>query len=248
MTTQDPTPSSVRHFGYPISTALYERVKQTIQLIQEEGDTRLQCQEAADTLGAITDAGFYAYYVRPAELAGLSPNVKRASDAGIHAVQKGIHMVIRKLLKKRPQQDLNRLACNLSYLVCVDPNHPDQAYACFRLEESLYQRVVANMQRVHQDPEVARYRADVIASVEDLIAAGIDNFYTRPVEQAQISGLTRKAADLGIHTVQKGTNAVVHRLFRDMDHATLLPMAEYFETLLHSQLQTYRHRYQKASA
>ncbi|MBA53071.1 MAG: hypothetical protein CMK89_01315 [Pseudomonadales bacterium] len=246
MKTKDASQPQIRYFGYPISESLYGQVVATINQIRQGGDPSHLCQLAADTLIAITDAGFYAYYERPAQLANISPNLKKATDAGIHAVQKGIHVVIRKLLKNRKQKDLDQLAKNFSYLICVADADPNQAYACFRLAETLYQRVVANMQRVHSDPKVASYRQDVIESIEDLIGAGIDNFYTKPVDRADIGRITRKAADFGIHTVQKGSNAVVHRMFKEMDYATLLPMAEYFETLLHSEVQTYRHRYLKS--
>ncbi|HAG92883.1 MAG: hypothetical protein CMK83_05180 [Pseudomonadales bacterium] len=241
MKTTDANQRAIRYFGYPISAALYQQVIATIEQIQKGGDTEHLCRQSADTLIAITDAGFDAYYEQPAKLAGISPRLKKATDTGIHAVQKGIHLVIRKLLKNRKIKDLERLANNFSYLICVDNQNPDNAYACFRLEEDLYQKVVANMRRVHEDPNIESYRRDVIDSVEDLISAGIDMFYTKPVDQADIGRITRKAADLGIHTVQKGSNAVVHRLFKDMDYATLLPMAEYFETLLHSEVQTYKH-------
>lgn len=237
----------IRYFGYPIDRALYQQVVDTITRINQGGDTRKLSELAADTLIAITDAGFDAYYERPAQLANISHSLKRATDTGIHAVQKGIHLVIRKLLKNRSIKDLERLANNFSYLVCIDNADDTKAYACFQLEESLYQRVVANMKRVHEDPNIESYRRDVIQSVEDLIGAGIDVFYTQPVDQADIGRITRKAADLGIHTVQKGSNAVVHRLFKEMDYATLLPMAEYFETLLHSEVQTYKRRFLKAS-
>lgn len=247
MKTKDTARKPIRYFGYPIDEALYQQVVATINRIQAGGDASQLCDLAADTLIAITDAGFYAYYERPAELAHISPNLKKATDAGIHAVQKGIHLVIRKLLKNRKIRDLERLAKNLSYLICVDDHDAGKAYACFQLEEPLYQRVVANMRRVHSDPNIEQYRQDVVDSIEDLIGAGVDTFYTRPVDQADIGRITRKAADFGIHTVQKGSNAVVHRMFRDMDHATLLPMAEYFETLLHSEVQTYRHRYLKTA-
>lgn len=247
MKTKDCSTSHIRYFGYSISESLYKQVVDTIQQIQSGGDTTRLCSIAADTLIEITDAGFYAYYERPAQLAKISPSLKKATDAGIHAVQKGIHLVIRKLLKNRKQKDLERLAKNFSYLICIDDHDPGQAYACFQLEESLYQRVVANMRRVHEDPNLELYRQEVIDSIEDLIGAGIDNFYTKPVDQADIGRITRKAADFGIHTVQKGSNAVVHRMFKEMDYATLLPMAEYFETLLHSEVQTYRHRYLKSS-
>ncbi len=238
----------IRYFGYPIDPSLYQQVIDTITAINLGGDTRKLCEQAADTLIAITDAGFDAYYERPAQLANISSTLKRATDAGIHAVQKGIHLVIRKLIKNRSIKDLERLANNFSYLVCVDDTDASKAYACFQLEESLYQRVVANMRRVHEDPNIESYRRDVIVSVEDLIGAGIDVFYTKPVSEADIGRITRKAADIGISTVQKGSNAVVHRLFKDMDYATLLPMAEYFETLLHSEVQTYKRRFMKAGA
>ena len=243
-----PTASrQTRYFGYEIDRALFTEVAETIHKIKEGGSPKALGELAANTLINITDAGFDAYYAKPAELAGISGGVRKAADTGINAVKKGIHMVVRKLLKNRELADLRRLAHNLSYMICVDPDTVEsinpKAYACFRLKEELYQRVINNMSRVHEDPDVASYRSDVVRSVEDLIAAGIDVFYTRPVDEANIGKLTRKAADFGIHTVQKGSNAVVHRLFKDMDHDTLLPMAEYFETLLHSKVRSYHRLY-----
>lgn len=248
MTTNKTTPNNTRFFGYAIEPALYQQVINTINEINQGQDTKHLGELAAAALIAITDAGFNAYYERPAQLAHISPRIKKATDAGIHTVQKGIHLVIRKLMKNRSHKDLKMLAGNLAYLICVDNKDPSKAYSCFRLEENLYQKVVANMRKVHEDQNVDNYRQDIIESVEALITTGIDNFYTIPTQRADIGRITRKAADIGVNAVHKGINAVVHRLFKDMDHATLLPMAEYFEMLLHDEVLTYKHYLLKGSA
>ncbi len=239
------TQKQTRFFGYAIEQSLYKQVVDLITQINqgERGDTDRLSEMSGAALIEVTDAGFQAYYERPAQLAHISPRVKKASDAGMHAVQKGIHMVIRKLMKNRSLNDLKQLATSLSYLICVDNSDPSKAYACFRLDEELFQRVVAIMNRAHTDSNIEAYRSEMIESIEALIATGVDNFYSKPIGKAEIGRITRKAADIGIHTVQKGSNAVVHKVFKDMDHGTLLPMAQYFETLLHTEVKTYKHRY-----
>lgn len=227
------------YLGYELSPALQTQILDTIERIQQGGNTDKLCALAADTIINVTDAGFIAYYDTPTTMAGLSKPIKRATDAGIHTVQKGIKVVIRKLLKNRSQEDLNRLAFNLSHLVCINTTDPKKAYACFRLHKPLYQKAITNMRRVHEDPNVDAYRSDVIETIEDLIASGIEMFYTRPVDQANIGKLTRKAADLGMNGVQKGTNAVIHRMFKGISHQELVPLARYFETLLHNNVDTY---------
>ncbi len=231
------------YLGYPLDPVLYQQIVDTINQIEQGGNTDTLCKSAAETLINVTNAGFSAYYDTPTSMAALPRPIKRATDAGIHTVQKGIQMVIRKLLKNRSMEDLERLAFNLSHLICVDIESPDKAYACFRLRKPLYEKAVTNMQRVHEDTNLHAYRGDVIESIEDLIESGIEMFYTRPVNQANIGKLTRKAADLGMHGVQRGINAVIHRMFKDMRHSELQPLASYFETLLHSNVDTYyRHR------
>lgn len=232
--------SELCFFGYPITPELFAQANKLIKDIESGVDPGDLSERAADTLIQVVDMGFYAYYQWPSEIADISSKIKKASDVGMRAVQKGIHFVVRKLLKNRELEDMQRLSGNMGQQLCVSKSDPTKAYVCFELDRGLYQKLMDVMQRVQDDPNLDAYRYDIIESIEALIATGIDAYYTTPVADANISKITRKAADLGINTVQKGSNAVVHRVFKGMEYKALLPLADYFETLLHADVRPFR--------
>lgn len=80
------------------------------------------------------------------------------------------------------------------------------------------------------------YRDEIIGSLEDLIEEAIQVYYVAPISKVEVGRITRAAADMGITTVKKGSSMVLHKVFKTMPHAKLMPLAEYFQTLLHQGL------------
>ena len=235
------------YLGYEINEPLRSRIIETITRINAGGSTDKLNSYAADTLIDITNSGFLAYYDTPTSLVKLSSTTKLATDAGVHTVQKAIQMVIRKLIRKRSIDDLKNLAFNLSHLICLNNDNPSDTYACFRIPKSLYDKAQGVIVKVQNDPNPDLYRHEIIETIEDMIGVGIDMFYTRPVSQANIGKLTRKAADVSMGGVQKGINGVINRLFRNMDHEELTTLSHYLSSLLHSNVSTY-YRVQQAAS
>lgn len=223
-------------FGFEISADLYHSCVQVIKDIHAERDVTHLSRRAADNVIRITDAGFESYYDKPCGMVEISNVLRKAADAGVHAVQKGVHMVVRKVIIDTPLPQLRIMADSMAELLCASETEPGRYYVCFTLTEELFTLAQTLLARVRTDQNVEAYRFEIIGALERLIEAGIEAYYAKPVNQVKLGRITRTASDLGIKTVQKGTNAVVHKLFRDMPHTQMLPLAAYFESLLHDEV------------
>ena len=228
-----------QYFGYTISEELYAKAGTNIdKTLAGEINAEL-VDEITETLINITDIGLQAYYQRPRDLIEISPVVKKAADAGIKAVMKGVHIVIRKVIQRAPESELQKMALYMKSLLTQDES--GNYYITFQLTDELYSLSQRLMERVRVDNDVDAYREDIVRALYRLIDAGIDAYYHQPVGMIELGKLTKKTADMGIITAQKGTNSVIQRIFKVLEHEEMMPLTCYFESLLHSDLRSYSH-------
>lgn len=232
-----------QHFGFEIPESLYEKSCNTISEVLQGGSAAQPGSEVhlnkaiVETLTEITEVGFQAYYEKPRDLVSMSPVIKKAADAGINAVRKGVQIVIKKVFTRTPLSELQVLARYMSDRLTYDENASGKRhFITFPLTDELFELSQRLLARVREDSNVEEYRKDIINSLIELIDAGVGAYYHEPVNMISLGKLTRKTADVGISTAQKGSNAVVNRLFKVMPHEEMIPLSAYFESLLHSQL------------
>lgn len=226
-----------QYFGFRISEALYKRAGRHIDQVLNGTITPQLVEDIANNLIAITNAGLDAYYNKPRDLIEISPVVRKAADAGIHAVTKGVHLVIRKVITRAAKGELQTMAHYIKSLLTAD--HKGNFYVTFPLGAELHDLALELLAEVRANANVDTYREDIVQALYRLIDAGIDAYYYQPVGMIQLGKLTRKTADVGINTAQKGTNSVIRRIFKVLGHQEMLPLTNYFETLLHRDLNPY---------
>ncbi|CBL47028.1 Hypothetical protein HDN1F_34450 [gamma proteobacterium HdN1] len=227
-------------FGFEISADLYHSCTQVIKDLQLGQNLTCIDERAAENIVRLADTGFEVYYDKPSNLVEFSSILRKAADAGIHAVQKAAHLVIRKVLIGMPISELSVLSDYMANLLCTDGENPERYYICFTLSDELFQLAQTLLARVRTDSNVDLYRAEIIGALEQLIQVGVDVYYAKPVGQIKLGRIARKASDLGIRTAHKGTTTVLHKLLGEMPHEAMIPLAAYFESLLHDQVQVYQ--------
>lgn len=230
-----------QHFGFEISKALYGQACDTIAAIQTQSNTADINAKIAKSLIDITEVGFDAYYYKPSDMVQISPVVKKAADTGMIAVKRGVHMVIRKLFKNIPTPELETLAEYMgSLLTHEDTDGSTRYYIAFTLTPELYNLAQELLTRVSQDPNIDGYRQNIISALNKLIRAGVEAYYETPSNMINLGRVTRKTANIGISTAEKGSNVVVKKLFNVMPYDALTPLSSYFESLLHDNLRPMR--------
>lgn len=239
-------PGALTYFGYEIEASLYQELIVSLQKIQAGGAADVLGKEAARHLVELTKIGLNAYYQRPAELIEMPSIIRKAADTGISTVFKAVDMVIHKVLAKRSLEELQSMANDMSQMICVAPGTEPRYYLSFPLPVHLFERSQTLLARVQEDPQVDQYRHDIVESLEDLIEEAISVFYTGPISKVQVGRITKAAADMGMTTVKKGSSMVLHKVFKAMPHAEMLPLAAYFETLLLKGISPYPALHQSA--
>ncbi|MCG8672456.1 MAG: hypothetical protein MI867_23830 [Pseudomonadales bacterium] len=224
-------------FGFKITEALYRRAGKHIDLVLANQINRQLVEDIAQNLLDITDTGLVAYYQKPRDLVDISPVVKKAADAGINAVMKGVHIVIRKVILKAPESELQKMALYMRSLLTAD--NQGNYFVTFPLTKELHDLAVELLAKVREDDNVDTYREDIVQALYRLIDAGIEAYYHQPVGMIQLGKLTKKTADVSMSTAQKGTNSVIRRIFKVLEHNEMLPLTNYFESLLHQDLVAY---------
>lgn len=228
-----------QYFGFEISEALYNQSHAIIQAIQSQSNDKDLNNKIANVLIEINEAGFDAYYYKPSDMIQISPVVKKAADTGIVAVRRGIHVVIKKLFKNMPTQELEKLASYMSTLLTHEKSGSNQRFfVAFNLSPELYSLAQELLTRVSQDPEIEGYRQNIISALNELIRAGVKAYYETPSSMINIGRIMRKTADVGISTAEKGSKIVVKKLFNVVPYKALIPLSSYFESLLHDNLHT----------
>lgn len=235
-------PGNLHYFGYEIEASLYADLVANLQRIEAGGPSEELAKVAAQHLVQLTHIGVQAYYERPAGMISMPSIVRKAADTGISAVFKAVDMVIHKVLAKRSLEELQTMAADMCRLICVSDEPQPRYFICFPLPAHLFERSQALLARVSQDSHVELYRDDIIQSLEDLIEEGINVFYTAPMTKVRVGRITKAAADLGMATVKKGSSVVLHKVFKTMPHEAMVPLAAYFETLLHQDVNPYRNQ------
>lgn len=220
-------------FGFEIREQLYKDMSANLARIDAGAPVEQVGPVAAGHLVELTQIGMAAYYDRPASLIELPSMVRKAADTGMSTIFKAVEMVIHKLIAKRSLEELQLLSNDVRQLICISDSAQPRYFICFPLPAHLFERAQTLLARVAEDDRVDLYRSDVIHSLEDLIEEGIGAFYTRPIAKIQVGRITKAAADMGVSTVKKGSSMVLHKVFKTMPHTELLPLASYFETLLH---------------
>lgn len=226
-----------QYFGYEIAPDVYQDLISTLQRIQQGGSTDELGRQAARQLVRLTELGLLAYYERPANLIAMPSVVRKAADTGISAIFKAVDMVIHRVLAKRSLEELQSMAADMSHMIGISDHAEPRYFICFPLPGELSERASLMLARVQQDQNVDEYRNEIISSLEDLIEEAIGVFYTQPLSRVQVGRITRAAADMGMTTVKKGSSMVLHKVFKTMPHTQLVPLADYFQTLLHQGVQ-----------
>jgi hypothetical protein len=228
---------STCHFGFGLDAELYHACARTLKDVHDHPDLAWLNRCAGENLIRVTDTGFKAYYEHPVNNVKLSPMLRKTADAGVHTVQKAVHIVIRRIFDDRPRDQLLFMSRYMGDMLCTNPQ--GEHFLCFRLDAGLFQRATALLARVRTDPDINAYRQEILGALEELIEAGLEAYYSMPVGQVNLGRFMRAASDLGINTAHRGIIAVVHKLFTPMSREDMLPLTTYFESLLHSDVVTW---------
>lgn len=222
-------------WGFPIDDELHTDARETAERIRgTNGDgTRKLSEDAARVVIKLTHHGLQSYYHRPTEIVPLTPGMKKTADTGIKAIMGAIQMVIKQFFSKRSEAELKELSVYLEQMLWV---HPDSAepHLVFHVHEELHGRALDLIAQVRTDSDTSLYIDGVIDALCDIVDLSIVNYYHEPTNRVSLGKISKKTADLGISTAEKGIRKLIDKLLRDLRHKQLVELSYHLESLIHT--------------
>lgn len=224
--------------GFEIDADMYNKCAQLISDIEIGLNSHGLDQRAVDQIIELCNIALDAFYHKPKDMISLSSIMRQTADTGIYAAQKAIAMVVRRVIIGLPVAQMKIMSSYLSQFLCESKASSNQYIVGYALPEALFAKAKTVLERIHNDNDVDLYRPEVITLLENLLEVGVKAYYETLVDKIEMGRITRAASDLGIKTAHKGTTVVVKNLFKSMPHQEMLPLAHYFESLLHDDVRS----------
>ncbi|MDX1756138.1 MAG: hypothetical protein R3175_08780 [Marinobacter sp.] len=222
-------------WGFPIDEDLHTSAQETAQRIQSDNGqgTKALSQEAAQVVVSLTQHGLQSYYHRPTEIVPLTPGLKRTADTGIKAIMGAIQMVVKQFFNKRNEDELKELSAYLEQMLWVHPER-SEPHLVFSVHAELHQRALALIDQVRSERDTSRYIDGVIDALCEIVDLSIVNYYHQPVSKVSMGRVSKKTADMGINTAEKGIRKLIDKLLRDLKHEQLVELSYHLESLIHT--------------
>jgi hypothetical protein len=107
-----------------------------------------------------------------------------------------------------------------------------RVHLAFALDEPLRERTEQVLAEVRGSDDRRANSAALAALVVDLTKAGLDYYFLRPLEQAEVGFLHLNAARVGLRSAGKSIPLVVNNVLGSLSNRQLVQIAEYVEDLL----------------
>ncbi|MDC0661527.1 hypothetical protein [Marinobacter sp. SS21] len=222
-------------WGFPIDQDLHTSARETARRIQTDNgqSTRELSQEAAQVVVKLTQHGLQSYYYRPTEIVPLTPALKKTADTGIKAILAAIQMVIKQFFSKRSDEELKELSAYLEHMLWQRPGSAEP-HLVFSVHAELHQRALALIAQVRTESDTSAYIDGVIDALCEIVDLSIVHYYRQPTSKVSMGRVSKKTADVGISTAEKGIRKLIDRLLRDLKHEQLMELSYHLESLIHT--------------
>ncbi|MDV2077940.1 MULTISPECIES: hypothetical protein [Marinobacter] len=222
-------------WGFPIDEQLHADAQATADKIRSDSgnSTRRLSEEAAHVVIRLTEHGLQSYYHRPTEIVPLTPGLKRSADTGIRAIMGAIQMVIKQFFSKRNEAELRELSVYLEQMLWLHPER-QEPHLVFSVHGELHDRALRLIAQVRTDEHPGNYIDDVIDALCEIVDLSIVNYYHQPTDRVAMGRVSKKTADLGINTAEKGIRKLIDKLLRELQHNQLVELSYHLESLIHA--------------
>lgn len=222
-------------WGFPIDNDLHADAQATAEKIRSDSgsSTRRLSEEAAHVVIRLTQHGLQSYYQRPTEIVPLTPGLKKTADTGIRAIMGAIQMVIKQFFSKRNEAELKELSLYLEQMLWVHPVRAEP-HLVFSVHDELHGRALRLIEQVRTESNTQAYIGDVIDALCEIVDLSIVNYYHQPTSRVAMGRVSKKTADLGINTAEKGIRKLIDKLLRELRHEQLVELSFHLESLIHS--------------
>ncbi len=224
------------YWAFPIDVALENEVRQITLALHNNQVAAQQLdatrQQFVHALNGVIDAGFDFYYTTPASNdEHLNPLLKRTVESIIKTVRGAIHLVVQKVFKNMPLQELTLIAYYMdSMIIPGDEEHrPRLAYP---LSDTARTGFIAVEKQIQGSDSTTGYASELGAVFSNIVKDGIHYYYHAPTDLITLNRIAKKAADLTMDGVAGGINKVIRHVLKDVSHKNVVWLFDHLHVML----------------
>ncbi len=102
----------------------------------------------------------------------------------------------------------------------------------FEISPELRERVEATIEAVRGDPGDRAGVGDLISTIQELTETGLEYYFLLPLELAEVGGVSRSTARVGVAAARQGMPHVIRRVVGSMSEQELLAIVDFLDGML----------------
>lgn len=208
-------------WAFPINITIQEEVREIALALHHDKVSEKELASAREhfvhALNKVIDSGFEFYYQKPTEKEGnLSPIVKRTVDSVINTVRHAIHIVVQRVFKSMPIQDLKLMGYYMDSMVI--PHNEKYAYLAFPINENIRSGFIDIHDKVTRSNSKENYGPELAVIFSSIVKESTHYYYHAPTDLIKLNRIAKKAADISIDGAANGIQKVIRRVIKDISH------------------------------
>lgn len=219
-------------FAFPSSDHLHRETDGFIQRMATD-----QARPEPDTLENIMetfiDESLGVFFLTPAKLVGLGPNMQRVIRVSADTIGKAGAMVTKRASRKLDLAQHRETAAYMDEIRIMVPDSGGNEiwYVAFPIEESLAQQLVRSRELAESGDhrQAVAVLADALHVLTDV---ALHWYFERPIALLRFGPVMSKMAAVALTTSRKATHGVIRKVFADMDPKQILASTQYMSGMV----------------
>lgn len=216
------------YLAFRASDGLHHR---TDGFIQRMRDGARQPEPAAieDIMCTFTEEALDAFFLKPAELSGLSGTQRKLVRMATETISRAIRLVIRRSARKMDLAQ-NRAAAEYMDEIRIPAQDHSFWYIAFPLDPALADQGRQLVTLAREDDLQVAHRA-MVAYLHAVTDEAMLWYFHKPLELLQFGPILRKMAEVGVDTTRRASYGVVNKVIPKLEREQLTQSALYYESL-----------------
>ena len=224
--------------AYYVAFRSSERLHRTTDgFIRRMGDAtpRLEPATIESIMADFLDQSLAVFFLRPAELVGLSGGMLRGVTLAADTINKASRLVISRAAKKLDLAQHREAARYMDQMrrVIPDENGNEAWYVLFPIEDTLAGKLEQALALCEAgQPEQAR--PALVEYLHALTDVALYWYFEQPVKLLGFGPIMRKMATVALDTTRKATHGVINKVFAGLKDEQIIHATRYMHSLLHA--------------
>lgn len=222
--------------AYYVAFRSSERLHRTtdgfIQRMREPAP-RLEPATIESIMADFLDQSLAVFFLRPAELVGLSGGMLRGVTLAADTINKAARLVVSRAAKKldlAQHRETARYMDQMRRMIPADDGSEDW-YVLFPIEDTLAGRLEQAMALCEAgQPDQAR--PALVEYLHALTDVALYWYFEQPIKLLGFGPIMRKMADVALDTTRKATHGVIRKVFADLKGEQVEHATRYMHSLL----------------